>query len=123
LKELTAQQVGLLAQVPPEINAIIERIKKEQQDALKLLGEGQKLMAKSSADSLSAREKLNQALTRLRSVSTEVRDKNLLDKVSQSGGTANQSLNSLKILEFQSKIAEALSLNGIAQTHANLNER
>ena len=123
LKELTAQQLTQLAEVPPEINAILEGIKKELQDAQKLLGEGQKLMTRSNADSLLAREKLNQALASLRIVTAKVTEKNLRDKVSQSGETARQALNYLKTFELYSRIAEALSLNGIAQTHANLGER
>jgi CHAT domain-containing protein len=123
LTALTTQQLTQLAEVPPEINVILEGIKKELQDAQKLLGEGQQLMTRSNADSFPAREKLNQALASLRSVIARVTEKNLLDKVSQSGETASRSLNSLKIFEFYSKAAEALSLQGIAQTHANLGER
>ncbi|HEX8177797.1 MAG TPA: CHAT domain-containing tetratricopeptide repeat protein [Pyrinomonadaceae bacterium] len=123
LKELTAQQIKQLAPVTPEIYAIIVEINKELQNAQSLLMEGQKLAVKSGADSLSAREKLNQALALSRSVNARVKDKALSDKVRQSGESAEQSLNVLKILEFHSKGIEAEALNGVAQTYANLNER
>ncbi|MCU1266172.1 MAG: hypothetical protein JWM21_2490 [Acidobacteria bacterium] len=123
LSQLTDQQLKQLAPVPPEISVIIDSIKKEHQEAMNLLGEGQKLSAKSSADSLPAREKLVRALTDFRSVNRSARDKNTLDTISRSGESASQSLNTLKILEFQSRIGEAISLSGISQTHTNLGER
>jgi CHAT domain-containing protein/tetratricopeptide (TPR) repeat protein len=110
-------------QIPTEIKSIVEEFNKELHSAQSLVMEGQKLMAQSSADSLPAREKLNQALILSRDVNAKVRDNNLLDKVRQSGETAEQSLNDLKVFEFYSKNIEALSLNGVAQTHANLGER
>jgi CHAT domain-containing protein/tetratricopeptide (TPR) repeat protein len=119
----TSQPSPTPAQVPPDINAIIGEINKELRGAQSLLMEGQRLMAKSNADSLPAREKLKQALTMSHSVTVKAGDKNLSDKISRSGDTAQQSLNALKVLEFYSKSTEALALNGIAQTHVNLGER
>ena len=118
----TPQASPTPSQVPPEINAILEGLMKELRTAQISLTEGQNLMSKSKADSLPAREKLNQALTIFRSVNTKAKDKNLLDKVSQSGETANQSLNYLKTFQYFSKTGESTTLSGIAFTYANLGE-
>lgn len=119
----TPQPSPTPAQVPPEINAILVEINNQVRAAQGLLDAGQKMSVKSGADSLAARAKLNEALTLFRSLREKLRDKNLLDKVSQSGATASQSLNLLKIFEFFSRTGEALSFDAIAQTHTNLSER
>lgn len=122
LKDLTAQQIKQLAQVPPEIKATLEGLMKELRTAQAFLGEGQELMTKSKADSLPARDKLNQALELFRSVNAKLRGENLLDKVSQSGDTATQSLNYLKAFQYFSKTGEATTLSGIAFTYSNFGE-
>jgi CHAT domain-containing protein len=90
------------------------------QTAGNVLDEGQKLGAKSKADSLIARTKLNESLKVYRALNMKLSDKALLEKASQLGAMSPQTLNYLKALQFYSKQGEGLSLSGIAQTYNNL---
>ena len=88
------------------------------------LQEGQRLMSRSRADSLSAREKLNNSLQIHRALNLQIKaeSETIAKKISQSGEFASQLNDELIVIKFSLKLGEALSLNGIAQTHSNLQE-
>ena len=88
------------------------------------LQEGQRLMSKSRADSLLAREKLSNSLQIHRALNSKIKveSETIAKKISQSGEFASQLNDEFIVIKFSSKLGEALSLNGIAQTHSNLQE-
>lgn len=121
MAELTARQIKQL-QIPPEISAILLELNKEVQTAQKTLQQGQELSVKSKSDSLTARAKLNEALTMFRALKAKLDDRILAEKINQSGPTSQQTLSFLKALQYFAKAGEATTLAAIGQTHYNLSE-
>ena len=99
MADLTARLMGRTQQIPPDISAVFQELNKEL-TAANALAEGQKLAAKSKADSLPARTKINEALALFRAVRSKASDKALAEKVNQSGYTAPQTSNLLKAFQF-----------------------
>lgn len=121
LTELTTQQIKQ-AKVNKYSAILFGDLLIEFNKAVAALGEGQKLSTRSRADSIAARKRLNDALSMFRALNVKLKDKALVEKVSQSGEVYQQLLDSLNLIVFSSRKGEALSLNGIAQTHQNLIE-
>lgn len=121
LTELTTQQIKQ-AKVNKYSAILFGDLLIEFNKAVATLGEGQKLSIRSRADSIAARKRLNDALSMFRALNVKLKDKALVEKVSQSGEVSQQLLDFLNLIVFSSRNCEALCLNGIAQTHQNLTE-
>ncbi|HYP25965.1 MAG TPA: CHAT domain-containing protein [Blastocatellia bacterium] len=121
LVELTTQKVRQV-KVNKYDALLFTEPSQELKKAIQVLGEGQKLSVRSKSDSLAAREKLNESLTRFRALNAKLKDTALVEKIGRTGEVSRQLLNLLKLLELQAKNGEAISLGGIAQTHNNLGE-
>lgn len=118
---LTGRQIANL-QNQTEVSAAVREINKLMEAANNSLQEGQKLSARSKADSLPARAKLNEALVNYRAVQARAADKALRDKLVQLGSSSQQTANFLKAMQLFAKSSEATALDAIAQTHFNLGE-
>jgi CHAT domain-containing protein/tetratricopeptide (TPR) repeat protein len=99
---------------------ITRGLSNDLENAGNLLDEGQKLAARSKADSIIARTRLEESLRVYRALDIKLADRELIEKASQLGAMSQPTLNHLKALQFFSKQGEGLSLNGIAQIYNNL---
>lgn len=113
MADMTARQVAAVT---------LQELNKTQKAAQTLLGEGQKLTAKSKSDSSAAIAKLNEALTMYRDLNVKLDDKSLLELVRQADDASKREQTLLESLRFYSKAGEALSLNAIAQAYWNIGE-
>jgi CHAT domain-containing protein len=120
LTELTSKSVKNLKD--NEHTAAFIKLYEELNKASAVLDEGSALALKSKADSLSARAKINEALTLYRALDAKVNDKVFVEKINQAGAASQKSLNHLKFLQFHVKVGETSCLDRLAQTHYNLSE-
>lgn len=121
MADLTTRLINQ-AQIPPDIAAVTRQLNGEMTAANNVLREGQELAAKSKADSLPARAKINEALAIFRAVQAKAADSSLAERVSQSGPMSPQTANSFKVFRLFAMMGEGTALNALGQTHYNLGE-
>lgn len=103
-------------------HAIFHGANAELQEANKLLQEGQRLTAKSRADTPAARVKLAEALRLYRALNAKLAAKEMAERVRAMGEPTRPLLNGLEALHALSLQEEAITLDAMAQTHHNVGE-